>query len=85
LITKPSLRHFHSISFPSEWGLDELNIEDNRAPNFHSISFPSEWGLDRGNGFKGAYVNFHSISFPSEWGPRSALIRDLRSVKFPFN
>jgi len=37
---------FHSISFPSEWGLFFLKgrIPPDRE-SFHSISFPSEWGL----------------------------------------
>ena len=61
---------FHSISFPSEWGVNGQHAEPELwFDGFHSISFPSEWGghlrqlqaLPR-------VVCFHSISFPSEWG-----------------
>jgi len=39
-------KRFHSISFPSEWGLLlELWLEVQPPIRFHSISFPSEWGL----------------------------------------
>ena len=36
---------FHSISFPSEWGVLGVTATMNDEPiSFHSISFPSEWG-----------------------------------------
>ena len=36
---------FHSISFPSEWGVKQLMYRARgRVKGFHSISFPSEWG-----------------------------------------
>jgi len=35
---------FHSISFPSEWGLADALRGANVQYGFHSISFPSEWG-----------------------------------------
>ena len=42
---------FHSISFPSEWGLEYrfLRLSDNLLACFHSISFPNEWGLESGS------------------------------------
>jgi len=44
--SNPILRsNFHSISFPSEWGLHRLLRRRKEDLNFHSISFPSEWGL----------------------------------------
>ncbi len=37
---------FHSISFPSEWGVIRLLIDHCKVlSGFHSISFPSEWGV----------------------------------------
>ncbi len=35
---------FHSISFPSEWGLEAGMKIAQLGQGFHSISFPSEWG-----------------------------------------
>ena len=36
---------FHSISFPSEWGVNGQHAEPELwFDGFHSISFPSEWG-----------------------------------------
>jgi len=35
---------FHSISFPSEWGLRAKSLQHLPHCHFHSISFPSEWG-----------------------------------------
>jgi hypothetical protein len=39
---------FHSISFPSEWGVTCPEGEEvvKVGGSFHSISFPSEWGED---------------------------------------
>jgi len=38
---------FHSISFPSEWGLLRIQKwEEIGEDGFHSISFPSEWGQE---------------------------------------
>ena len=56
---------FHSISFPSEWGVGSLaafvGFEDYR---FHSISFPSEWGGDARNSDRrpGARVSIQLVS-----------------------
>jgi hypothetical protein len=67
------LRGFHSISFPSEWGVSsttaELSIKCNYL-SFHSISFPNEWGASRNLLLSQAWLTlgFHSISFPNEWG-----------------
>ena len=38
---------FHSISFPSEWGVvkGSVNVNITYDESFHSISFPSEWGV----------------------------------------
>ena len=39
---------FHSISFPSEWGVEWRSpLIVNNGSSFHSISFPSEWGARR--------------------------------------
>jgi len=85
----PRHRCFHSISFPSEWGLARSSIRRARSSGFHSISFPSEWGLYYGMGCGRAQGGFHSISFPSEWGrirPRMrSTISAMRfhSISFP--
>ena len=36
---------FHSISFPSEWGVNGSFERHRSLSCFHSISFPSEWGV----------------------------------------
>ena len=61
---------FHSISFPSEWGLVKEDVSGRSIVyGFHSISFPSEWGQSLGyTECTTLPVRFHSISFPSEWG-----------------
>ena len=61
---------FHSISFPSEWGVPQYKVEVSTLRCFHSISFPSEWGAHAGPIAIERLLNFgfHSISFPSEWG-----------------
>jgi hypothetical protein len=84
-------RGFHSISFPSEWGLAAQR--GRRGPRdarrFHSISFPSEWGRDLVAGEPlHLLACFHSISFPSEWGQLFAGIGGIRlgsfhSISFP--
>jgi len=37
---------FHSISFPSEWGVCWISVDRHNQNCFHSISFPSEWGAE---------------------------------------
>ena len=62
---------FHSISFPSEWGVVEIcHDKASHVECFHSISFPSEWGVILSVKFTTmlSRSSFHSISFPSEWG-----------------
>ena len=62
--------NFHSISFPSEWGLKSRAQKRSSLHYFHSISFPSEWGTKMilVQSVSLTLLNFHSISFPSEWG-----------------
>ena len=59
---------FHSISFPSEWGLLIVLCVILMLGCFHSISFPSEWGRLFHGWIDWFLPRFHSISFPSEWG-----------------
>jgi len=59
---------FHSISFPSEWGLAAMASRERTSTSFHSISFPSEWGHQPDGRSHSGGSCFHSISFPSEWG-----------------
>ena len=40
-----NLCRFHSISVPSEWGLQFASWDKLSSLCFHSISVPSEWGL----------------------------------------
>ena len=59
---------FHSMSFPSEWGLYEQHQEG--LFNFVSIQLVSPASGDDGHNWlaKRDLAGFHSISFPSEWG-----------------
>jgi len=36
---------FHSINFPSEWGVQMQKLKKAPTLHFHSINFPSEWGV----------------------------------------
>ena len=36
---------FHSIGFPSEWGVKKVVAVGGGQRCFHSIGFPSEWGV----------------------------------------
>ena len=65
-------RRFHSINFPSEWGVIVSFPPLGIVVGFHSINFPSEWGVQGGVELvisdKVGVGRFHSINFPSEWG-----------------
>ena len=79
---------FHSIDFPSEWGLSSFSVERIGKTCFHSIDFPSEWGPTRSNTEmpKSLASGFHSIDFPSEWGLlQAAYGRREQLPRFPFN
>jgi len=80
-----SWKGFHSISFPSEWGLCKVFLPS--LPLQVSIQLVSP-----ASGDKISYVSlrwlpmsFHSISFPSEWG--LVVVKDLfiKIIVFPFN
>ena len=75
---------FHSISFPSEWGVAYANALglDVLQKGFHSISFPSEWGVISTllTSSRLASARFHSISFPSEWGVLKSALQKLQNI-----
>ncbi len=74
---------FHSIGFPSEWGviqgIDPLTAAEQ---GFHSIGFPSEWGATRTGNMKlaGQAVSIQLVSPAS--GEPEILVRS-RSLMLP--
>jgi len=76
---------FHSISFPSEWGLGprRATLTSQKV----SIQLVSPASGDPGDKVRKdcCLPRFHSISFPSEWGPSSPSGFEVPSEEFPFN
>ena len=79
---------FHSIGFPSEWG-----VVNRHVPRGGCIEFPFNWfpqRVGRGNppNVQDQVGCFHSIGFPSEWGVTTMLLLSLAfliAILFPFN
>ncbi len=56
---------FHSIGFPSEWGVQFRLVKGMWTTSFHSIGFPSEWGAT------GTPEKLHrTLEFPFNWFPQ---------------
>jgi len=62
---------FHSISFPSEWGLRPAQRQRAANPPRVSIQLvsPASGDMEANDEHATKTERFHSISFPSEWGP----------------
>ncbi len=56
---------FHSIGFPSEWGVSPMDTLVKALYSFHSIGFPSEWG-EKGRRVTGGARH----KFPFNWFPQ---------------
>jgi len=67
---------FHSISFPSEWGLLQVakSIKASGGVDAGNVSIqlvsPASGDIRSQSIALYPMSGFHSISFPSEWGPR---------------
>ncbi len=61
---------FHSISFPSKWGVGKHTQQRTRWNSRFSIQLVSPTSGETPKGFKVVDFDgrFHSISFPNEWG-----------------
>jgi len=84
---------FHSISFPSEWGVGSVeswlqySIEDLEKVSIQLVS-PAGGESTLGKKRHCFIQRFHSISFPSEWGEglkgNYAFMQGFAAA-FPFN
>ena len=84
---------FHSISFPSEWGVGNKQSFTARLSMPVSIQLVSPTGGEyipgwHGDGLQTSGQSFHSISFPNEWGvsychPRIPALLGFHSISFP--
>jgi len=85
-----SSEDFHSISFPSEWGLTKNGPRKGQRSEVISIQLVSPASGDVNDLRLQAreVYHFHSISFPSEWGLDSIIRKahqqiDFHSISFP--
>ena len=78
---------FHSIGFPSEWGLVCNKSLTGALQRFPFNWFPQRVGTDLNwvTALGGYYNRFHSIGFPSEWGLQALMSPPTLTLLFPFN
>ena len=81
---------FHSIGFPSEWGLSSYPSVQLRVVKFPFNWFPERVGTKlKKVSLKHLLKSFHSIGFPSEWGQcyllrqYAHLVDSFHSIGFP--
>ena len=87
LLHKSSFSYcFHSIGFPSEWGLNTLatTMSITRNVSIQLVS-PASGDLKTMRWASISAQRFHSIGFPSEWGLHTWMLNIRKPYSFPFN